>query len=118
MRRKVSFHQLAEFELNDAAVFFEIERYGLGLRFLSALEAAVAHIHEYPEASPISFKTSDARCYGDFPTASCIRSNPIEFESLLSQITNVDLSIGMAAHNTESITAGRNYAARYPRTQN
>ena len=44
MNKKVSFHELAEFELNDAAVFFEIKREGLGLRFLSAVEAAVAHM--------------------------------------------------------------------------
>jgi len=36
VNKKVSFHELAEFELNDAAIFFEIKREGLGLRFLSA----------------------------------------------------------------------------------
>ena len=44
MNKKVTFHEFAEFELNDAIVFFETEREGLGLRFLSAVEAAVAHI--------------------------------------------------------------------------
>jgi hypothetical protein len=53
MKRKVSFHQLAEFELNDAAIFLENERQGLGGRFLNAVEAGVAHIHDYPEAAPI-----------------------------------------------------------------
>ena len=53
MKRKVSFHQLAEFELNDAAIFLDNERTGLGLRFLSAVEGGVAHIHDSPEASPI-----------------------------------------------------------------
>ena len=67
MRRKVSFHQLAEFELNDAAVFFEIERDGLGLRFLSALEAAVAHIQEYPEASPIIIQNIRRKVLRRFP---------------------------------------------------
>ena len=60
MNKKVSFHELAEFELNDAIVFFETEREGLGLRFLSAVEAAVAHIREFPEASPIIIE--DIRC--------------------------------------------------------
>ena len=62
MKKKVSFHELAEFELNDATVFFETKREGLGLRFLSAVEAAVAHIQEHPEASPSLFKTLGARC--------------------------------------------------------
>jgi hypothetical protein len=33
MKKKVSFHELAEFELNDAAVFFENELTGLGVDF-------------------------------------------------------------------------------------
>ena len=53
MNKRVSFHELAEFELNDAIIFFETERAGLGLRFLSAVEAAVANIRERPEASPV-----------------------------------------------------------------
>ena len=60
MNKKVSFHELAEFELNDAAVFFEIKREGLGFRFLSAIEAAVAHIREHPEASLVIIQ--DVRC--------------------------------------------------------
>jgi hypothetical protein len=48
VNRKVSFHELAEFKLIDAIVFFETERAGLGLRFLPAIEAAVAHIREIP----------------------------------------------------------------------
>jgi len=56
MNPKVSFHELAEIELNDAAAFFEIEREGLGLRFLSAVEVATSQIQEHPEASPIIIK--------------------------------------------------------------
>jgi len=53
MNKRVSFHELAEFELNDAAAFFESKTAGLGVRFLSAVEKAVAHIKQHPEASPI-----------------------------------------------------------------
>jgi len=53
MSKRVSFHELAEFELNDAAVFFESETEGLGLRFLSAVQAAAVYIQQHPEASPI-----------------------------------------------------------------
>ena len=52
MNKTASFHELAEFELNDAAVFFENETEGLGHRFLSAVEAAVIRIQQHPEASP------------------------------------------------------------------
>jgi len=50
---RISFHELAEFELNDAATFFENETEGLGVRFLAAVEASVAQIQQHPEASPI-----------------------------------------------------------------
>ena len=60
MNKRVSFHELAEFELNDAKVFFESEREGLGLRFLAAVEAAVAQVQQHPHASPIIIQ--DVRC--------------------------------------------------------
>ena len=60
MKQRVSFHELAEFELNDAAVFFENEREGLGVRFLSAVQDAVAHIQQHPQASSVIIK--DIRC--------------------------------------------------------
>ena len=67
MNKRVSFHELAEFELNDATVFFEIEREGLGLRFLSAVEAAVAHIREHPEASPVIIQDVRRKVLRRFP---------------------------------------------------
>lgn len=67
MNKKVSFHELAEFELNDAAVFFEIKREGLGLRFLSAVEAAVAHIRQHPEASPVIIQAVRSKVLRRFP---------------------------------------------------
>ena len=67
MNKKVSFHELAEFELNDATVYFEIEREGLGLRFLSAVEAAVAQIRDHPEASPVIIQDIRRRVLRGFP---------------------------------------------------
>jgi hypothetical protein len=60
MKQKVSFHELAEFELNDAIVYFENEREGLGLRFLVAVQDAVSLIQQHPQASPIILQ--DIRC--------------------------------------------------------
>lgn len=67
MRQKVSFHELAELELNEAAFFFEMEREGLGSRFLSAVEAATSQIQEHPEASPIIIKDVRRKLLLTFP---------------------------------------------------
>ena len=67
MKRKVSFHQLAEFELNDTAIFLANERQGLGLRFLDAMEAGVAHIRDYPEASRIVIENIRCKVLRRFP---------------------------------------------------
>jgi len=67
VKKKVSFHELAEFELNDATVFFETKREGLGLRFLSAVEAAVAHIRQHPEASPVIIQDVRSKVLRRFP---------------------------------------------------
>lgn len=48
----VSFHALAERELNDAARYYELESSGLGAAFLAEVEHGCAHILEYPEAAP------------------------------------------------------------------
>ena len=67
MSLKVSFHELAEHELNDAAFFLEMEREGLGLRFLAAVEAGVAKIQKYPEASPIISQNVRQKVLRRFP---------------------------------------------------
>jgi toxin ParE1/3/4 len=60
MMKSASFHELAELELNDAIVYFENEREGLGSRFLSAVQDAVSLIKQHPHASPIILE--DIRC--------------------------------------------------------
>lgn len=67
MSKRVSFHELAEIELNDASIFFENEREGLGLRFLSATQAAVTHIQVHPQASPIIIKDIRRKVLRKFP---------------------------------------------------
>jgi hypothetical protein len=94
MNKKVSFHELAEFELNDAAVFFENERVGLGSRFLSEMETAVAYIREHPQASPVITQDIRRKVLRRLLTASCMRSNQIGFEFLPLRAKNADHSIG------------------------
>jgi toxin ParE1/3/4 len=65
MKKRASFHELAELELNDAIVYFENEREGLGSRFLSAVQDAVILIQQHPQASPIILE--DIRCKVLFP---------------------------------------------------
>jgi toxin ParE1/3/4 len=67
MNKKASFHELAEFELNDAAVFFESKTAGLGVRFLSAVQKAVAEINQHPEASPIILQQVRRKVVRKFP---------------------------------------------------
>ncbi|HEX3251837.1 MAG TPA: hypothetical protein VHS05_20540 [Pyrinomonadaceae bacterium] len=51
---RISFHELAESELNDAAIFFESETEGLGFRFLAAVEASVSQIQQHPKLHQLS----------------------------------------------------------------
>jgi len=46
----VSFHRLAERELNEAAQYYELERPGLGSAFLSEVQRCLRAISENPEA--------------------------------------------------------------------
>jgi plasmid stabilization system protein ParE len=46
----VSFHRLADRELNEAIQYYELERPGLGSAFLREVERCVRFISEHPEA--------------------------------------------------------------------
>jgi plasmid stabilization system protein ParE len=50
---EISFHPLAERELNDAAQYYELERAGLGAAFLSEVERAYNLIIEYPQVGSV-----------------------------------------------------------------
>ena len=47
---RVSFHELAEREMNDAAIYYEGESRGLGVRFLDEIERCIASIAKNPNA--------------------------------------------------------------------
>jgi plasmid stabilization system protein ParE len=47
---RVSFHRLAERELNDAAVYYERESPGLGVRFLDEIQRYIGAIVKSPSA--------------------------------------------------------------------
>jgi len=47
---RVSFHELAERELNDAALYYERESGGLGIKFLDEIERCIGAIINNPNA--------------------------------------------------------------------
>ena len=49
----VTFNELAERELNDAAQYYEQEQVGLGAAFLVDVQRCTAAIREHPQAAPI-----------------------------------------------------------------
>ena len=50
---EVSFHRLAELELNEAADYYELERHGLGARFLREVNHCIDLIVKHPQAGAI-----------------------------------------------------------------
>ena len=50
---KVIYHPAARAELRDAAAYYEANRYGLGRKFLAAVDEAVAHICGHPQMGAV-----------------------------------------------------------------
>jgi hypothetical protein len=50
----VTFNELAERELNDAAAYYEVEQAGLGLALVAEVERCTQAIVEFPLAAPVS----------------------------------------------------------------
>ena len=48
--RRISFHRLAELELNDAALYYEREKRGLGVKFLDEIDRYIEAILKNPNA--------------------------------------------------------------------
>ena len=53
MSKRVSTHELAEFELNHAADYYESREPGLGPTFVRTVQQAVQQLTQYPESAPI-----------------------------------------------------------------
>jgi plasmid stabilization system protein ParE len=67
--KRVSFHVLAERELNDAALYYEQESEGLGLRFIDEVERYVGLVRDNPEAGPVIRGSVRRRLLRSFPYA-------------------------------------------------
>jgi plasmid stabilization system protein ParE len=66
---KVSFHALAERELNEAALYYESESSGLGSAFLAEAERATEYMLRHPEGAPRILGSIRRRLFNRFPYA-------------------------------------------------
>ncbi len=69
MKRPARFHRLAEREFIEAADYYERESPGLGAAFITAVEACVTEIGEYPEAGTSVLDAVRRRLVRRFPYA-------------------------------------------------
>ena len=66
---RVTFNELAERELNDAAQFYEHERSGLGAAFIVEVRRCTAAVVEHPQSSPVVLGSIRRRLCQRFPYA-------------------------------------------------
>jgi len=64
---RVTFNELAERELNDAARYYELEQAGLGAAFITEVLRCTEAIADHPEAGPTVFGTIRRRLCQRFP---------------------------------------------------
>ena len=65
----VTFNELAERELNDAAQYYEYEQPGLGAAFIVEVRRCTVAVAEHPQASPVVLGTIRRRLCQRFPYA-------------------------------------------------
>lgn len=66
---RVTFNELAERELNDAAQYYEHEEVGLGAAFIAEIRHCTDGTLEYPQAGPVVLGTIRRRLCQRFPYA-------------------------------------------------
>jgi plasmid stabilization system protein ParE len=66
---RISFHRLAERELNEAARYYEFDSPGLGMAFLDAVEKTCDSIREHPESGVTVLGSIRRRRITRFPYA-------------------------------------------------
>jgi len=69
MNEEVSFHRLAELELNEAAAYYELEKPGLGARFLREVDRCIESLVKHPQAGAIILGDVRRRLVRRFPYA-------------------------------------------------
>jgi toxin ParE1/3/4 len=70
MEDEVSYHRLAELELNEAAAYYELEKPGLGARFLTEDDCrCIESLVKHPQAGAIILGDVRRRLVRRFPYA-------------------------------------------------
>ena len=64
---RVTFNELAQRELNDAAQYYEHEQAGLGAAFIAEVERTTRALVELPFASPVVLNSVRRRLCSRFP---------------------------------------------------
>jgi plasmid stabilization system protein ParE len=72
----VSFHELAERELNDGAQYYEVQQAGLGSAFIAEVRRCSDAICAYPDAGPIARGDVRRRLCQRFPYAVLYTTRP------------------------------------------
>ncbi len=87
MTLPVTFHTLAEDELNEAASYYEFERRGLGLAFVGAVRAAVTQITAFPEGAMLITESVRRKNLHGFPYSVLykIKTNEIRVLAIMHQ---------------------------------
>lgn len=87
MTLPVTFHTLAEDELNEAASYYEFERRGLGLAFVEAVRATVAQITAFPQAAKLITQSVRRKNLHGFPYSVLykIKTNEIRVLAIMHQ---------------------------------
>jgi toxin ParE1/3/4 len=82
----VSFHRLAEQELNEAAQYYERESSGLGAAFLAETQRCCDAILEYPELGQLAVGAVRRRLLRRFPYALLytIRPNAVRILAVMN----------------------------------
>ena len=70
------FHRLAEYELNEAAQYYDLEEPGLGAAFLEEVDRCLQSIQAAPEVGAILRGTVRRRLLRRFPYAILYRIKP------------------------------------------
>jgi plasmid stabilization system protein ParE len=67
MTRRISFHPLAEQELNEAASYYNAASPGLGTAFLDEVERAIKQVLEHPKAASLVNRVVRRKLVRRFP---------------------------------------------------
>lgn len=94
MRRTITFHELAEQELNDAADYYTSKSDGLGNAFLNEVERAVNQIQQHPESAPFINRLVRRKVVRRFPYSIMYSLKPDRIRTLPLLTKNGVLFIG------------------------